>query len=116
MSDNKDPIEDLPEDAPEDAPEDKTDDPLGIGIDSTTMYAGIGCCVCLILLCIIGLIFWLRSRSSSDSDEGGTGSECCSTPTHYTIEFKYADGVNPYNNFSIPPFVPKPPEFFGKTI
>ena len=26
MSDNKDPIEDLPEDAPEDAPEDKTED------------------------------------------------------------------------------------------
>ena len=111
MSDDKDPIEDLPKDAPEDTTE---DDPLGIGLDSTTTYASIGCCVCLILLCIIGLIFWLRS-SSSDSTDAATDSECCPTPTHYTIEFKYADGVNPYNNFSIPPFVPKPPEFFGKT-
>lgn len=90
------------------------DDPLGIGIDSTTLYVGIGSCVCLLLLCIIGLVFWLRSGSSSSSS-GGTevDSECCPTPTHYTIEFKYADGVNPYNNFSIPPFVPKPPEYFG---
>jgi hypothetical protein len=113
MSDNKDPIEDLPEDAPEDAPEDKTDDPLGIGIDSTTTSISVGVCVCFVLLCIIGLFFWLRSGSSGSSDEG-TNSEC-TTPTHYTIEFKYADGVNPYNNFSIPPFVPKPPEFFGTT-
>jgi hypothetical protein len=112
MSDNNSDKDPIPEDIPEDTPEE--DDPLGIGLDSTTMYISIGCCVCLILLCIIGLIFWLRS-GSSDSTDGTDNSECCPTPTHYTIEFKYADGVNPYNNFSIPPFVPKPPEFFGKT-
>ncbi len=33
--------------------EDKTDDPLGIGIESTKLYIGVGSCVCLVLLCII---------------------------------------------------------------
>lgn len=99
---------DVDPDADPDA--DVKDDPLGIGLDSTTTYGGIGCCVCLILLCIIGLIFWIRSGSSSSE---GTDSECCPTPSHYTVEFKYADGVNPYNNFSIPPFLPKPPQYFG---
>lgn len=98
---------------------DKTleDDPLGIGISSSKMYIGIGACVCLLLLCILGFIFMLTSKSSKNDkaiDVGSVGS-VNSIPTHYTIEFKYADGVNPYNNFSIPPFVPKPPEFFGKT-
>lgn len=100
--------------------EDKTleDDPLGIGIDSSKLYISIGACVCLVLLCIIGFIFVLKSKSSNneaiDVDTVGSVGSVGSIPTHYTIEFKYADGVNPYNNFSIPPFVPKPPEFFGK--
>jgi len=97
--------------------EDKTDDPLGIGIDSSKLYISIGACVCLVLLCIIGFIFVLKSKSSNNEaiDVDTVGSVGVnSIPTHYTIEFKYADGVNPYNNFSIPPFAPKPPEFFGK--
>ncbi len=103
---------------------DKTleDDPLGIGIGSSKMYIGIGACVCLVLLCIIGFIFVLTSKSSKNDKAISVGSVGTDTvgsvnsiPTHYTIEFKYADGVNPYNNFSIPPFVPKPSEFFGKT-
>lgn len=105
--------------------EDKTlkDDPLGIGIDSSKLYISIGACVCLVLLCIIGFIFVLKSKSSNNEaidvdtvgSVGSVGSVGVnSIPTHYTIEFKYADGVNPYNNFSIPPFVPKPQEFFGK--
>lgn len=103
--------------------EDKTleDDPLGIGIGSSKLYISIGGCVCLVLLCIIGFIFVLTSKSSNSkatnvTKVGSVGSvgSVNSIPTHYTIEFKYADGVNPYNNFSIPPFVPKPPEFFGK--
>jgi hypothetical protein len=97
--------------------EDKTleDDPLGIGIDSSKLYISIGACVCLVLLCIIGFIFVLKSKSSNnEAIDVDTVVSVGSIPTHYTIEFKYADGVNPYNNFSIPPFVPKPPEFFGK--
>ena len=33
--------------------------------------------------------------------------------SYYTIELKYGDGVNPYNNFSLPPVIPKPPQYFG---
>ena len=49
MSDNNSDKDPIPEDTPEEIPE---DDPLGIGLDSTTTYGSIGCCVCLILLCI----------------------------------------------------------------
>ena len=119
MSSNKPPKEDKPKDNPEDNSEDKPkdnpeeDDPLGIGLNTNTLYIIIGICVCIILLCILGSIFWLRWGSSSNGIEDTSSGECCPTPTHYTIEFKYADGVNPYNNFSIPPVVPKPQQFFG---
>lgn len=107
--------EDKDKDNKETTEEDEIDDPLGIGVDSTTLYIGVGVCVCLLLLCVIGVIFWLRSSGSNDTYSSGdmSSGECCPTPTHYTIEFKYADGVNPYNNFSLPPVLPKPPEYFG---
>ena len=114
MSDKK-PKEDPP---PEPDVEDQfVDDPLGIGVDSTTLYIIIGVCVCIFLLISIGLIFVLTSASSSSgssgSNNGNGGSDCCTVPSHYTIELKYGDGVNPYNNFSLPPVIPKPPQYFG---
>ena len=88
------------------------DDPLGIGVDSMTLYIIIGVCVCIFLLISVGLIFLLKSGSDGD-DDGNGGSDCCTVPTHYTVELKYGEGVNPYNNFSLPPVIPKPPQYFG---
>jgi hypothetical protein len=57
--------------------------------------------VCIFLLISVGLIFLLRSSGSSDGDgKGNDGSDCCTVPTHYTVELKYGDCVNAYNNFS----------------
>jgi len=95
------------------------DDPLGVGVDSTTLYVIIGVCVCILLLISIGLIFVLKSGSSSTDGVRGTdgrgtdGYGNSSIPSHYTIELKYGDNVNPYNNFSLPPVIPKPPQYFG---
>lgn len=89
-------------------PKPYVDDPLGIGVDSTTLYIIIGVCVCIFLLISVGLIFVLTSRSKNVG-----GSDCCTVPSNYTIELKYGDGVNPYNNFSLPPVIPKPPQYFG---
>lgn len=99
----------------------------GSGVDNTAILIGVG--VCITLLCCVGVIFWFRSRSNntpypnnpvytnnvaySNNPSFSDNSDCCTIPTHYTIEFKYADGVNPYNNFSIPPAIPKPPQYFG---
>ena len=94
------------------------DDPLGIGITSTNLYITLGVCVCILLLLSIGSIFLLRSRGSGDTgdtgDTGDGGKNCCTVPSHYTIELKYGEGVNPYNNFSLPPIIPKPPQYFGE--
>jgi len=89
------------------------DDPLGVGVDSTTLYVIIGVCVCILLLISIGLIFVLKSGSSTDDGRGTDGYGNSSIPSHYTIELKYGDNVNPYNNFSLPPVIPKPPQYFG---
>ena len=118
--DSKDPKLDLEE-------EEDTGSDQGSDGDNTAILIGVG--VCITLLCCVGVIFWFRSRSNntpypnnpvytnniaySNNPSFSDNSDCCTIPTHYTIEFKYADGVNPYNNFSIPPAIPKPPQYFG---
>jgi hypothetical protein len=89
------------------------DDPLGIGITSINLYISLGVCVCILLLLSIGSRFLLRSKSSGTGDTGDGGDDCCTVPSHYTIELKYGEGVNPYNNFALPPVIPKPPQYFG---
>jgi flagellar basal body-associated protein FliL len=102
------------------------DDPLGIGVSSSDLYIILGIGICFVLLVIIGMIFWMRSGSSGEDDgdgegDGGDGSgegdvdcdEGFKIPSHFTVEFKYGEGVNPYNNFALPPVLPRPPEFFG---
>lgn len=111
MSDNKPENEAPPSDGTVDG---TVDDPLGIGITSTNLYITLGVCVCILLLLSIGSIFLLRSGGSGGSGgSGDTGDDCCTVPSHYTIELKYGEGVNPYNNFSLPPVIPKPPQYFG---
>ena len=98
------------------------DDPLGIGIDSTTLYIVVSCCVCMCLLSIIGSLFMFMgdSNDSNDTQTPGfgvnntdDGGSCGSN--RYVIELNYGSGVNPFNNFSIPPFIPKPPQYFGSS-
>jgi hypothetical protein len=107
-----------------DSVDETQDDPLGIGVSSSNLYIILGICICLVLLSIIGVIFWMRSSSSSDEGDSGNGDvdggegdgdgDCgIKIPSHFTVEFKYGEGVNPYNNFALPPVLPKPPEFFG---
>ena len=96
------------------------DDPLGLGITTNQLYGVVGVCVCFLLLISVGCIFILMGSGGGSSGGGssGGGDDCndCDIPTNYTIQFKYADGVNPYNNFALPPFIPKPPEYFGKQM
>jgi hypothetical protein len=111
MSDNEENLDETVDTTIDENVNEEEDDPFGLGMSSSDSYIILGVCICLLLLCIIGLIYWMRSGSSDDDD-----CEDCDSikiPTHFTVEFKYGEGVNPYNNFALPPVLPRPPEYFG---